>query len=61
MGGSVADAFTGQGHRISRAEDVPSALAVAAGHRASQFRFIEPPFDVMAIRAAVGLESGSAR
>ncbi len=25
---SVADALTGQGHRISRAEDVPSALAV---------------------------------
>lgn len=25
---SVVDALTGQGHRISRAEDVPSALAV---------------------------------
>jgi DNA-binding NtrC family response regulator len=79
---SVADALTGQGHRISRAEDVPSALAmlrsepvdvvlaghvmpglsglaVAAGDQASQFRFIEQPFDLLAIRAAVGQESGS--
>jgi len=80
---SVDDALTGQGLRISRADNVPAALAmlrneavdvvvaghvmpglsglaVAAGRQSSPFRFIENPFDPVAIRLAVGLEACSA-
>jgi CheY-like chemotaxis protein len=79
----VADALTGQGHRISRAENVTDALAMlrtgsvdvvvaghvmpglsglaaAAGCQSSLFRFVENPFDPVAIRLAVGLEACSA-
>jgi Response regulator receiver domain len=74
---SVADALDGLGYRISRAEDVPMALAVlrsqpvdvvvadhvmpglsglalfTENHHASLFRFIEKPFDLVAIRLAI--------
>ncbi len=73
---SVADALDGLGWRISRAEDVPMALAVlrtdvvdvvvadhvmpglsglalAAINQASVFRFIEKPFDPVAVRLAI--------
>lgn len=81
LGNAVEDALHGRGYRVSRAEEVTTALAVlrrgdvdvvvadhvmpglsglavAAGNQASVFRFIEKPFDPVAVRFAICRATG---